>query len=105
MNFQYQNGAAIHMEFYKGLVKYEWIAGPAKGRGNKNIPYRSHKIGNELYLVSWHETDLKDYLTLVFDFEHMVMHNSVILGYENKPERKLRTRFQSGIIDHLRRPE
>ncbi|MDO6516945.1 MoaF-related domain-containing protein [Zobellia uliginosa] len=102
MNFQYQNGSAIHMEFYEGMAKYEWVAGPSKGNGNKDIAYKSLKIGDNLYLVSWHETGLKDYLTLVFDFDKMLMHNSIIIGYQNKPERRLKTISQSGIIDHLK---
>ncbi|MGJ8738597.1 MoaF-related domain-containing protein [Zobellia laminariae] len=102
LNFQYQNGTAIHFEFYNGMAKYEWIAGPAKGNGNQDIPYRSRKIGNELYLVNWHETGIKDYLTIVFDFEKMIVHSSIIIGYENKPERTLKTVFRSGIIDHLK---
>ena len=105
LNFQYQNGTAIHFEFYNGMAKYEWVAGPAKGNGNKDIPYRSQKIGNELSLINWHETDKKDYLTVVLDFEKMLVHSSIIIGYENKPERKLKTVFSSGIIDHLKRAE
>ena len=103
LNFQYQDGKAIHMEFYNGKAKYEWIVGPGKGNGNKGIPYRSHKIGDNLYLINWHETGIKDYLTIVFDFEKMVVHSSIIIGYENKPERTLKTVFQSGIIDHSKR--
>lgn len=105
LNFQYQNGTAIHMEFKHGKAKYEWIAGPTKGNGNTNIPYRSRKIGDNLYLINWHETGIKDYLTIVFDFEKMIVHSSIIIGYENKPERQLKTVFRSGIIDHLKRPE
>jgi len=102
-NFQYQNGTAIHFEFDNGKAKYEWIAGPAKGNGNKDIPYRSRKIGNELYIVNWHETEKKDYLTVVLDFEKMIVHSSIIIGYENRPERTLKTVFRSGIIDHLKK--
>ncbi|WP_139955990.1 MoaF-related domain-containing protein [Flavicella sediminum] len=104
-NFQYQNGTAIHMEFYKGKAKYEWLLGPGKGNGNSDIPYRSRKIGNDLYLVNWHEVGLKDYLTIVFDFNNMTVHSSIIIGYENKPERTLKTVFRSGVIDHLKRTE
>ncbi|WP_366185867.1 MoaF N-terminal domain-containing protein [Flavobacterium ovatum] len=105
LNFQYQNGTALHMEFYDGMAKYEWISGPSKGNGNKDIPYRSSKIGNDLYLINWHEVDKKDYLTIVFDFEKMTMHSSIIVGYENKPERTLKTVFKRGVIDHLKRGE
>lgn len=102
LNFQYQDGTAIHMEFNNGKAQYEWVAGRAKGKGNKDILYRSRKIGNNLYLINWHETDKKDYLTLVFDFEKMIVHSSIIVGYENRPERALKTVFKSGIIDHLK---
>ncbi|CAM3478534.1 MoaF-related domain-containing protein [Zobellia roscoffensis] len=105
LNFQYQNGTAIHMEFNNGKAKYEWVAGPAKGNGNQDIPYRSRIIGDDLYLINWHEAGKKDYLTLVFDFKKMIVHSSIIVGYENKPERTLKTVFRSGIIDHLKKTE
>lgn len=104
-NYQYQTGNAIHMEFYDGKGKYEWVTGPGKGKGNQDIPYRSRKIGDDLYLINWHETGLKDYLTLVFDFKNMTVYSSVIIGYENNPERPTRTAFDGGIIDHLQRPD
>lgn len=103
LNFQYQGGPAVHMEFENGKGKYEWITGPRKGKGNSNIPYRSRKIGEDLYLINWHETGLKDYLTIVFDFKKMVVHSSIIIGYENKPERTLKTVFLTGVIDHLKK--
>lgn len=102
MNFQYQNGSAIHLEFYDGLVSYEWLNGPKKGHGNKDIPYLSKKIGHNQYLVNWHEIGLKDYLTFVFNFDTMVVHATVLVGYENKPERTLKTSFKTGVIDHLK---
>ena len=104
-NYQYVNGKAIHMEFADGKGNYEWINGPRKGKGNANIPYRSRKIGDDLYLVNWHETGIKDYLTLVLDFKHMTVYSSIIIGYENNTERPRRTTFDSGIIDHLKRTE
>lgn len=105
LNFQYQSGGAIHMEFKNGKAKYQWLTGPKKGKGNSNISYKSRKIGKNLYLVNWHETGIKDYLTIVFDLEKMIVHSSIIVGYENKPERPLKTVFKSGIIDHLKKAE
>lgn len=104
-NYQYVNGKAIHMEFSGGKARYEWINGPRKGKGNHDIPYRSRKIGENMYLINWHETGIKDYLTLVLDFDNMTVYSSMIIGYENNPERPRRTTFDSGIIDHLKRTE
>jgi|TARA_B110000263_G_C15252227_1_gene484684 hypothetical protein len=103
LNLQYQSGDAIHLEFYEGMGKYQWITGRNKGKGDQDIPYRSRKIGDDLYLLNWHETDKKDYLTVVFDFKNMVVYNSIIIGYENNPERPQKTVFLGGIIDHLKK--
>ncbi|MDF7799455.1 hypothetical protein P4C99_08260 [Pontiellaceae bacterium B1224] len=105
LNYQYQSGKALHMEFDDGKGKYEWLTGPRKGTGKQDIPYRCRKIGNDLYIINWHQTDIKDYLTLVFDFENMVVYSSIIIGYEDKPERPRRTTFEAGIIERLKRPE
>ncbi|WP_159023708.1 MoaF C-terminal domain-containing protein [Formosa sp. L2A11] len=105
LNFQYQNGTAIHMEFYNGKAKYEWVSGSAKGRGNADIPYRSLKLGSDMYLVNWHEKGLSDYLTIVFDFDKMLIHSSIIIGYKNKAERPTKTVFLTGFIDHLDRKD
>ena len=101
-NYQYVNGMAIHMDFYDGKAKYEWITGARKGKGNKDIAYRCRKIGDDLYLMNWHETGIKDYLTLVLNFKNMTVYSSIIIGYENNPDRPRRTTFDSGIIDHLK---
>ena len=45
----------------------------------------------------------KDYLTIVFDFDKMIIHSSIIIGYENKLERTLKTVFSVGVIDHLKK--
>ncbi|WP_142784099.1 MoaF-related domain-containing protein [Changchengzhania lutea] len=103
MNFQYQNGTAIHMAFNNGKAKYKWLVGPAKGNGNQDISYRSRKIGENLYLINWHEIDKNDYLTIVFDFDKMIVHSSIIIGYKNEAKRTLQTVFRSGIIDHLKK--
>ncbi|MDW5288725.1 MoaF-related domain-containing protein [Formosa sp. PL04] len=103
MNFQYQNGTAIHMAFSNGKAEYKWLVGPGKGNGNQDISYRSLKIGENLYLINWHEIDKNDYLTIVFDFDKMIVHSSIIVGYKNEAKRPLQTVFRSGIIDHLKK--
>ena len=78
MNYYYQNGGGIHIELYDGMLKYEWIVGPRKGNGNKDLPYTSRKIGERLYIVSWLEASHPDYTTLIFNFTNNVMY---FIGY------------------------
>jgi hypothetical protein len=49
LNYQYQNGSAVHAEFVKGQYKYLWTAGPFKGLKGKE-KYQSKKIGDKLYM-------------------------------------------------------
>ena len=98
MNYYYQNGGGIHIELYDGMLKYEWIVGPRKGNGNKDLPYNSRKIGDRLYIVSWLEESHPDYTTLVFNFANNVMYSSGIFRYGTEDQF---TRFDGGIIENL----
>ena len=98
MNYYYQNGTAIHIELYDGKLKYEWIAGPRKGKGNKDLPYRSRKIGEKMYIISWLEKSHPDYITLIFNFKNNVMYSSGILRFGTKDQF---TVFDGGIIEDL----
>ncbi|MFA6676369.1 MAG: hypothetical protein WCS34_02110 [Bacteroidales bacterium] len=101
-NYTYQNGKSLHMEFNNGKARYRWLNGPRKGKGNQDITYRCRKIGNDLYLLNWNETGLKDYLTLVLNFKDSTVFSSIIVGYENNPNRPRRTTFEAGKINYLK---
>ena len=98
MNYYYQNGGGIHIEFYEGMLKYKWIVGPRKGNGNKDLPYSSRKIGDKMYIVSWLEASHPDYTTLIFNFNNNVMYSSGIFRFGTKGQF---TRFDGGIIEDL----
>ena len=98
MNYYYQNGGGIHIELYDGMLKYEWIVGPRKGNGNKDLSYNSRKIGEGLYIVSWLEESHPDYTTLIFNFTNNVMYSSGIFRYGTQDQF---TRFDGGIIENL----
>ena len=98
MNYYYQTGMAIHLELYNGKLKYQWIAGPSKGKGNKDLPYKSRKIGDKLYVISWLEESHPDYMTLIFNFSNNVMYSSGILRFGTKNQF---TVFDGGIIEDL----
>ncbi len=98
MKYYYQNGGGIHIEFYKGVLKYKWIVGPRKGHKNQDLPYSSRKIGDKMYIVSWLEASHPDYTTLIFNFNNNVMYSSGIFRFGTK---KQFTRFDGGIIEDL----
>lgn len=100
MDYFYQNGAGIHIEFYDGKIRFEWIAGPAKGVSRGDIPYRSRKIGDEMYLVNFHEKEVFDFITLIFNLKQNVMYSSALAKYGTERERTL---FLGGIIENVER--
>ena len=97
-NYYYTNGGGIHIQFYEGMLEYEWIAGPRKGNKNKDLAYSSRKIGDKMYLVSWLEEAHPDYTTLIFNFNNNVMYSSGIYRFGTKNQF---TRFDAGIIENL----
>ncbi len=96
IEYQYQNGWAIHMELYNGLLKYEWIAGPMKGNSNKDLPYRSRKIGSKQYMINWYEQSKPDFVTLVFNFDTNVIYSSGLIMIGTDKQFSI---FDGGIID------
>ncbi len=99
MNYYYQNGTGIHIEFYNGMLKYKWIAGPRKGHGNQDLKYNSRKIGDKMYLVSWLEAAHPDYTSLIFNFNNNVMYSTGIFRFGSPNQF---TRFDGGIIENLK---
>lgn len=98
MDYYYQNGAGIHLEFYNGMLRYDWIAGPKKGDKNQALAYNSRKIGDKMYVINWLEEAHPDFMTLIFNFNNNVMYSSGILRFGSE---KQFTVFDGGIIENL----
>ena len=101
MNYYYQNGTAVHVEFINGQFKYKWIAGPNAGSEGQNN-YRSRKIGNKMYLVNFHEESNSTFVTIVFNFNQNVISTSAIIAPNSERENII---FEGGIIENLQLKE
>lgn len=97
--YYYQNGWGAHVEFYDGKLRYKWIAGPHKGNGDKDLVYKSRKVGEHVYLISWLEESHPDYMTLLFNFGNNVMYSSGILRFATKNQS---TVFDGGTIQKVK---
>lgn len=98
VTYYYQNGWGAHVEFKDGKLKYQWISGPRKGHGNKDLEYRSRKIGDKVYVINWLEKSHPDFMTLIFNFDNNVMYSSGILRFATKDQSIV---FDGGIIQKL----
>ena len=99
VTYIYQNGMGAHIEFYDGMLKYEWVSGPRKGKGNKDLKYRSRKIAENVYVINWLEESHPDFMTLIFNFENNVMYSSGILRFGKDQQKVV---FDGGIIQDLK---
>lgn len=97
--YQYQTGSAIDISFAAGQLTYQWIAGRNAGKAAKTYPYKSRKLETGVYLVSWHEPKLKNYITLVYNFNNNTCASSVIVKYGSENPTLA---FQGGVIEHFR---
>lgn len=97
IQYSYQNGWGIKFEFSNGHLKYQWTAGPRKGHTEVDLPYQSRKIGEDTYIVNWHEPTKPDFVTLVLNFKDNAVYSSVITAYGTEKEA---IHFDSGTILH-----
>lgn len=97
MNYYYQTGSAVHIEFTQGVAEWQWIAGPWEGSSNRKN-YRSRKIGDKMYLVNWFDEESSSLVTLIFNFNQNVMWSSALLHPKTENEQVL---FDGGIIEQL----
>ncbi len=97
MNYYYQNGSAVHVDFKEGQFFFKWIAGPNKD-AEGSAKYRSRKIGDKMYLVNFHEPATSTFVTIVFNFNQNVISTSAIISPKSDKESII---FEGGIIENL----
>jgi hypothetical protein len=97
MDYYYQNGNGLHVEFINGQYKSKWIAGPNTGLEYLE-DYRSRKIGPKMYMVNIMFVDSKNFITIVFNFNQNVISTSALIAPGTDEEIIF---FEAGIIENL----
>ena len=100
LEYTYTDGGAVVLSFYDGKLKYRWTAGQFAGTEVAALVYKSRRIGDELYLVSWHDVDNLNFVTLVINLQQNVLHSSAVVGYGTDREVTL---FDGAIIERVNR--
>lgn len=101
MDYYYQNGSGVHVEFAKGEFNWKWIAGPDKDSTGSE-KYLSRKIGDKLYMINFKNSISSDFVTIVFNFNQNVIYTSALFDPKTPKEQVL---LEGGIIEHLRLKE
>ena len=101
--FQYamgENAWSFEVWFNDDEVSYKFI-GEEDDRTytNQGIPYMSRKLGDNWYQIMWHETDVKDVVSLLMNFDAGTIHSAALLGYDGDEPLQ---HFHSGIIRDMK---
>ena len=84
--FEYTNGWGFSLSFYDNKLRYQFrrdLSNPeGVGSRNQDIPYRSRKVGDDMYQIMWHEPDVKDVVTMLINFNTSTLYAAGILGYD-----------------------
>ncbi|WP_298793503.1 MoaF-related domain-containing protein [uncultured Allomuricauda sp.] len=96
--FQYQNAGAIDISFENDNMTYKWLNGRNMDQPAKTYPYKSKKVDFGIYLINWHESDTKNFVTMVYNFNSNSCAVSVLSKYTSENPF---LGFQSGVIEHV----
>lgn len=108
LHYKYtEPGWEFELSFYDNkLLYYRLLPGrdrPAEPT-NKDLPYHAKRIGKNMYMVNWHETNIKDFVTLVINFETSTVYGSGLLRYDRSPEEQV-SFFHGAIIQGVKKGE
>jgi hypothetical protein len=101
MDYYYQNGSGVHVDFANGQFNWKWIAGPDKD-STGHEKYLSRKIGDKTYIINFKNSATSDFVTIVFNFNQNVIYTSAFLNPKTNQEQIF---IEGGIIEHLRLKE
>ena len=81
LSYTYSTGNAVTLTIKGGKLGYLWTAGTNKGNGVKDLHYNSWKIANSIYLVSWHDPENKNFVSLTFNLNTMKEYGTALIAY------------------------
>lgn len=94
LDYTYSAGGSITAAFEKGFARYRWLSGPFQGVEEHDLKYRSKRIGEDVFVVNWHDKSNFNFVTLVINLSDKVVHSSALLYYgtPKEPARASRAR-------------
>ena len=98
LEYTYTDGGTVVLTFYDDKLRYRWTTGPFAGTEVADRVYQSREIGDELYLVNWHDTEHSNFVTLVIDLQQNVVYDAALVGYGTDQELPL---FDSAVIQRV----
>ena len=100
LEYTYTDGGSVILNFYDGLLKFHWIAGPNEGAAGEGFEYDAKMIGDDRYVVLWRMIEDRNFLTMVIDLGQRTLITSALLGFGTEQEAIL---FDEATINRIGR--
>lgn len=84
LEYTYEDGSSVALNFNNGLVGMEWLSGPFKGAKRSGLKYNYRDLGEDRFLVNWHELEGPSFVTLLIDKGAGKVHGSAIIRYDKE---------------------
>ena len=94
LEYTYSDGGAVILTI-KEKLSYRWTAGPFKGAAVSDRIYKSRKIDDEMYLVNWHDTENKTFVSLIIDLKNKKLFGSALIKYGTEEEMPLLSMYSA----------
>jgi hypothetical protein len=83
----YADGREIISTYKDRLLEYRIVSGRMKGAYAEGLEFDSRKIGDQIYLVSWHDKSNAFYISLIIDLKNNMEYHTSIMGYGDESPR------------------
>ena len=100
VEYTYEELGTVVLSLSGEALGFLWVAGDFTGEGQDGLPYNWRQIGENLVLVNWHNPEISNFVTLIFDFDENIVHSVPLLGYGTEQEAAL---FEVATIERVLR--
>jgi phenolic acid decarboxylase len=86
LEYTYPSAGTVVLTIGQGTLGYRWLTGQSAGTEVVDRLYKSRKVADDVFIVSWHNVEQSDFVSLVIDLKEMVVHGSALAAYGTENE-------------------
>ena len=84
LEYTYEDGGTVILALQESTLGYEWTSGPFKGTVREGRAYQSRSIGQNIYLVNWHDAENAGFATLLIDLDAEKVFGTALVNYRDQ---------------------
>lgn len=84
LEYTYEDGSSVVLIIEEKSLGFEWLSGPFKGTSRAGLKYNCRELGEDQFLINWHDLEGPSFATLLIDNGAGKVHGSAIIGYTSE---------------------